>query len=83
MAIIKKSELKQMGNENLKSRLSELRKELIKVNAQISTGTPPENPGRVREIKKTIARILTILNQPKKEVKEKITKKPTEESEKQ
>ncbi len=81
MAIIKKNELKQMGNENLKSRLSELKKELIKMNAQISTGTPPENPGRVKEIKKTIARILTILNQPKKETK-KITKKLKEETEK-
>jgi large subunit ribosomal protein L29 len=82
MAIIKRNELKQMGKENLKNKLVELRKELIKVNAQISTGTPPENPGRVREIKKTIARILTILNQPKQEVKEK-SKKQTEETKKQ
>lgn len=63
MAIIKKNDLKQMDEEMLKKKLDDLRREIIKINAQISTGTPPENPGRVREIKKTIARILTMLNQ--------------------
>ena len=29
----------------------------MKVNAQIAMGTVPENPGRIKEIKKTIARI--------------------------
>ena len=47
----------------------ELRKELIKVNAQVSTGTVPENPGNVKNIKKTIARILTIKTQKKEEEK--------------
>ncbi len=61
MAIIKKSELKNMNAKILETRLSDLRKELIKINAQISTNTPPENPGRVKEIKRTVARILTKL----------------------
>ena len=63
MAIIKKNDFKQMDEESLKKKLNDLKKEMIKINAQISTGTPPENPGRVREIKKTIARILTKLKQ--------------------
>ena len=50
-----------MNEKQLESKLVELKKELIKINAQISTGTPPQNPGGVREIKKTIARILTRL----------------------
>ena len=62
MAIIRKKELNQMSEEILKSRLMDLRKELIKINAQVSTGTLPENPGRVREVKRTIARILTKIN---------------------
>lgn len=52
-----------MNEEALKSKLTDLRKELIKVNSQISTGTLPENPGRVKEIKRTIARLITNLNQ--------------------
>jgi len=63
MAIIRKNELAQMSEADRGKRLIDLRKEMIKINAQISTGTPPENPGRVREVKKTIARILTIANQ--------------------
>tara|TARA_Y100000310_G_scaffold344792_1_gene459548 strand:+ start:1280 stop:1471 length:192 start_codon:yes stop_codon:yes gene_type:complete len=60
-----------MSKEDLEKRLVELRKELMKFNAQISTGTPPENPGQVKNIKKNIARIHTFTNLKKEEVKEK------------
>ena len=55
-------ELKQTSQNELKSKLEQLKKDLMKANAQISTGTPPENPGKVKVIKKTIARINLILN---------------------
>ncbi len=55
-------DLRSMGKEELNSKLDELKKEMIKNNAQIATGTTPKNPGQIREIKKTIARILTIVN---------------------
>ena len=58
MAIIKKSDLKKMKADELDKKLVELRQELMKANAQITSGTVPENPGRVREMKKTIARLL-------------------------
>lgn len=63
-------ELKKINSEELNKRLEELTKELMKYNAQISTGTPPENPGQVRNVKRTIARIKTIINS-KTEVGEK------------
>lgn len=66
MAIVKRNEFLQMNEPQLKERLNELRKEMIKINAQLSTHTPPENPGRVRTVKKTIARIYTRLSQFKK-----------------
>lgn len=66
MAIVKKSELKNMNEAQLKTKLKDLNIELIKINAQISSGTAPQNPGNVREIKKTIARILTKLNEKTK-----------------
>lgn len=62
MAIIKKSELKQMKQEDLKDKLKELRMEMIKINAQRSSKTIPENPGRVKEVRRTIAGILTRLH---------------------
>ncbi len=58
---MKLKELKQINPKELEKRLEELKKELIKYNAQVSTGTPAENPGRIRTVKKTIAKIITIL----------------------
>ena len=58
---MKAKDLRSMSESDLKSKLIELRKEMIKHNAQIATGTTPKSPGRVKEIKKTIAKILTIV----------------------
>lgn len=62
MALIKKNEFKQMSEEELMKRIVDLRKELMKSNAQVATKTNPENPGKIRLIKKTIAKIYTQLN---------------------
>ncbi len=51
-----------MTEPQIKERLNELKKELMKYNAQISTGKVTESPGKVRLIKKTIARLNTFLN---------------------
>jgi large subunit ribosomal protein L29 len=59
LAIIKKKQLKQMNNADLVKRLGELRLELAKERGQIAIGGTPSNPGRVREIRKTIAKVLT------------------------
>ncbi len=58
---MKKKELKLMGKEDLKVKLDELKKELMKFNTQIATGTTPKSPSQIKNIKKTIARILTFL----------------------
>lgn len=62
-------EFADMEKNELKSRFAELKKELIKLNAQVATGTAPKNPGQIKQIKKSIARILTAMN--RKEVKAK------------
>lgn len=66
MAIIKKKQLSQMNDADLTSRLGELRLELAKERGQIAIGGTPSNPGRIREIRKTIAKILTRLNKKEK-----------------
>jgi len=60
---IKKKELKTMAVGELKNMLEDLQKELIKENAQVSTGTSPKNPGSLKAMKKNIARIITLINQ--------------------
>ncbi|WP_456471961.1 50S ribosomal protein L29 [Methanocaldococcus sp.] len=66
MAIIRKSELRAMSNEDLKNKLIELKRELLKERAHKMASGAPLNPGRMRELRRTIARILTILNERKK-----------------
>lgn len=51
-----------MNELQLKEKLNDLKKDLMKYNAQISTGTVPENPGRIKLVRKTIAKIYTAIN---------------------
>ena len=53
-------ELRSLAAPEKKAKLLELRKEMIKINAQVATGTVPKNPYQIKNSKKTIARILTI-----------------------
>lgn len=60
---MKTKELKSKSREELNSQLNELRKELIKLNTQVATGTTLKSPGQVKKVKKNIARVLTQLNE--------------------
>lgn len=56
-------EIRGMDKNTLNEKLLELKKELVKMNAQVAMGTALKNPGQVKKLKKTVARILTINNQ--------------------
>lgn len=60
MAIIRKKAMKDMDREDREKRLAEMRLELGKDRAQIAIGASPANPGRIREVKRTIARMITM-----------------------
>ena len=62
-------EFRSLEPKEIKNRIKELKKELMKDNVHISSGTAAANPGKVRRTKKNIARLLTILRQ--KEVQNK------------
>ena len=64
MPILRKRELKQLIPEEREKKLSELRTELVKLRTSVKSGGTVDNVGRIREIRKTIARILTVENQP-------------------
>ncbi|RLE96919.1 MAG: 50S ribosomal protein L29 [Thermoprotei archaeon] len=59
MAILRPNEIRKMSREERRRRLEELRAELMRLRAQAARGTL-ENPARIREIRRAIARILTI-----------------------
>ncbi|HDN83406.1 MAG TPA: 50S ribosomal protein L29 [Candidatus Altiarchaeales archaeon] len=72
MVILRKSQLHEMSDEELDKTLNDLKDELMKIKGILASGGIPEDVGKIREIKRTIARILTIKNmRAKKEVKKK------------
>ncbi len=58
---MKFKELKALQPAELREKSLELKKELMKENAQVAIGTMPKNPRKLRLAKKTIARIEMIL----------------------
>lgn len=63
MAILRKREMSQMLPEERVKKISELRAELTTIRTQVKSGGTVENPARVRELRKAVARLLTIQNQ--------------------
>ncbi|MBT3836015.1 50S ribosomal protein L29 [Candidatus Woesearchaeota archaeon] len=53
-------ELRALSSKELHEKLGEFKKELLKLNAQVSGGGQASNPGQIKQIKKNIARVLTL-----------------------
>jgi len=66
MAILRSKDIRKLDSGEIRKRLSELNIELAKERANISVGASVVSPGRIREIKRTIARIKTIQTAGKK-----------------
>lgn len=65
MAIIRLKEIQGMSSQDRQKKLVELRVELARIRTTINAGGAVENPTRPRELRKTIAQILTIENEDK------------------
>jgi large subunit ribosomal protein L29 len=63
VAILRPSEIRDMSIEEMRAKLRELRAELARERAVAAAGGSVENPGRIRELRRTIARILTIMKE--------------------
>jgi len=64
LAILRKREMKQMLPEERKKKISELRAELTTIRTSVKSGGTVDNPSRVRELRRTVARLLTAENTP-------------------
>jgi len=60
---MKVNEMRAMSISEARKQISELRTELAKERAVAAGGTRPENPGKIRGIKKNVARLLTVINE--------------------
>ena len=63
MSLKKPNELREMQPEERDVRLKELRSELMNERGIASMGGQPTSPGRMRALKKQIARLLTIMRE--------------------
>jgi large subunit ribosomal protein L29 len=63
MTVLHAAEIRDMTPAEREAELEELETELLNANAVQAAGGAPENPGRVGELRKAIARITTIQNE--------------------
>lgn len=61
-------ELRDASAPDLDKKLVEFKRELLKLNAQVASGTGVSNAGKLRQTKKNIARILTIVKERDMEI---------------
>jgi len=65
LPILRKKEVRAMSSEDRKKKIVELQTELVRLKTMVKAGGSIDNPSRIRELRKTIARLLTIENEPK------------------
>jgi len=63
VAIFRMDEIREMDSTELKAQISDLQQELVQERGQIEVGGFSENPGRLGEMRKTIARMKTVLHE--------------------
>lgn len=63
---MKVKEIRQLSNEEIEEKLKENKEELFNLRFQQATGTL-EKPSRIRDLRHTVARMKTVLNERKKE----------------
>ena len=65
MAIIKTSKLRESSDSELQGKLLEYQRELNTERGMLATGGRTSNPGKISQLKKTIARLYTIVTERK------------------
>ncbi|MBT8171283.1 50S ribosomal protein L29 [Candidatus Bathyarchaeota archaeon] len=60
MAIIRLKDIREMSSEKRKEKLNEFRTELSRLKTMVAAGGSIDNPSQIKELRKIIARMLTI-----------------------
>jgi len=60
---MKTKEIRAMSSEERRKKLKELRNELMEEYGRASMGGSPPSPGRIRYLRKSVARLLTIMRE--------------------
>ena len=62
MAIFRENDVKQLSDVEILEQMGKLRMELVQHYGKVSAGGATENSGHIRELRRTIARMLTEQN---------------------
>ena len=62
MAIFRAKDVQQLSDVELQEQMDKIRLELIQHNGKVSAGGATENPGRIKELRRTVARMMTEIN---------------------
>lgn len=65
MPILRLKEIRGMSSEDRAKRVNNLRTELVRLKTMIKAGGTVENPARVKDLHRTIAKLLTIEHEEK------------------
>ncbi len=63
MKIMKAKEIMTMSPTEIEQKVIEIKQELAKERASIASGTKSENPGKIKKLRRDVARLLTIKRQ--------------------
>ena len=66
MGRLKMKAIREMNEKDLKDRIEQMRTELAKLQIENAKGTLRKESGKIKPIKRNIARLLTVLNGMKK-----------------
>lgn len=76
-------EINALSTEDRENKLLDLRIELARIRTMVNAGGAVENPTRIRELRRTIAQILTIKNEKKLGIRQTaVEEKPEKKAEK-
>jgi large subunit ribosomal protein L29 len=66
MVILRSNEIRALEMDEVQKKLDELKAEYAKNISKSAAAGIYENPGKIKELKRTIARVLTIMNEKEK-----------------
>jgi large subunit ribosomal protein L29 len=67
MAMLKMKSIRELSEKDLRERVEQMKTELSKLQTENAKGTLRKETGKIRKVKKEVARLLTRLNEVKKE----------------
>ena len=67
MGMLKMKSIRELSEKDLRDRVEQMRSELSKLQTENAKGTLRKETGQIRKVRKEVARLLTRLNEVKKE----------------